>query len=237
MYTLLNRPYSLAPGGRSVLFIALILLSLNNCLAQAEINPEVAPEGMVRLKDTKVDYAYIKPDADLRAYKKFILAAAPVSFHQDWKKNQRRYHNTNVSDRDIKRTEKSTAKVFHESFAKELERKNGYPIVSNAAPDVLLLRPTVYDLDLVALDTLNSRSEVYSQSTGSASLMLELSDSVTGEVLAIIYDTKKDRRNDFMERSTRVSNTRDTRRMFSSWASLLRKSFEDMHKEGRSWEI
>ena len=229
--------YGLSAGKRVALFSAIFVSLFCTSLAQAEIKPDVAPEGLVRLEKSKVDYAYLKPGADLSVYKKFILLEAPVSFREDWKKNQQRNQNRRVSDRDIERAENSTAKVFHDTFVKELEKKDAFQIVSEAGPGVLVLKPTVYDLDLVALDSSASQAEVYSKSDGSAALMLEMSDSVSGEVLAVIYDKKKDRRNDFYERSTRVSNARDTRRIFSSWANLLRKSFDGLAKEGADWKI
>ncbi len=237
MDSTLIRQHNEQYGKNIALLSVFFLLLIHIGLVRAEINPEAVPEGLIKLKDTKVDYAYLKPGVDLSVYKKIMLLDAPVSFREDWKENQRRYYDTKVSDQDIKRTEESSSKVFHDTFVKELQSKKGYPIVADAGQDVLQLRPTVYDLNLVALDTLAARSEVYSKSEGSASLMLDLVDSVSGELLARIYDTKKDRRNDFYERSNRVSNTRDTRKIFSSWARLLRKSFDRVHKEGTDWKI
>ena len=70
------------------------------------------------------------------------------------------------------------------------------------------------------------RSAVFLKSLGEATLIVELRDSVTHEVLARAVD-RRAAENSFPTRSKSVTNRSDIRFAAESWASLLRRRLDE----------
>jgi hypothetical protein len=106
-------------------------------------------------------------------------------------------------------------------------------VVDTQDYDVLLLRPAIIDLDISAPDTLSAgRSRTFSASTGSATLYIELYDSVSGQILGRAADRTNIRNNmGTVTWSNRVTNSADARRMFSRWAGFLRDFLDEHYME------
>lgn len=67
--------------------------------------------------------------------------------------------------------------------------------------------PNTINLYVNAPDTMTAgRSRTYTMDAGSMTLALQLSDSVTGTLLAVAYDLKRDSSRGTMQWSTSVSN-------------------------------
>ena len=107
----------------------------------------------------------------------------------------------------------------------------GYEIVEAAGDDVLLVRPAIIDLDITASDTMQAgRSRTYTSSAGTATIYIELYDSVTGDILARAADRKAARSvGGYMSYTNRVTNRADARRMLGTWAELLRDRLDEFH--------
>jgi hypothetical protein len=101
--------------------------------------------------------------------------------------------------------------------------ENGYSVVNEAGADVLLVRPAIINLDVVAPDVQKAgRSRSYSASAGEATIYVELYDSVTSQILARASDRKGNRSSVSWAMSrTSVSNTADFTRGLKYWAELL----------------
>ena len=119
-------------------------------------------------------------------------------------------------------------------FATEtLSENGGYGIVEEAGEDVLLVRPAIIDLDVTAPDTMSAgRSYTFASNAGEATLVVELSDSVTGDLLARAADRRASRDNITLQWTTRVSNRADAKRLMKHWATLLRDAMDEVHGGG-----
>ena len=203
-------------------------LSCAAALVAAEPPPEVSPDGLHLTKSTKTTVIYIKPGADFSQYKKLALLDCLVEFDKDWKRdyNSDRVSTSNrVSDGDMERIKKDVAAEFKKVFTKELQAKGGYPIVDSAGPDVLVLRPAILNLRVTAPDLMSPGiGGTVVSSAGSATLYIELWDSVSNTILARAMDAQADP--GFAGRgqaANRVTNTMAADRILQGWAIRLRK--------------
>jgi len=189
--------------------------------------PAVNDEGMELVKDSKLATVYADPGADLSIYKRIWLEDATVAFKKNWQRDQNRGYGIRVRDHDMERILEDVATLFREVFTAEL-LDGGYELAEEANADVLIVKPAIVDLDVVAPDIRTAnRSSSYSESAGEMTLNLELFDSITGDKIAKATDRKRDYDRGYMEWRTSVSNRSDARRMMTSWAKALRSALDE----------
>lgn len=193
--------------------------------------PLVNEDGMELIKDTRMTTIYADPDADLRVYKKIILADASVAFKKNWQREQNRNSSYSaafwVKDSDVERIKEDTSTLFKEVFTKELEA-NGYVLVDTPGEDVLLVVPEIVDLDVVAPDLRNaSRGMSFSDSAGEMTLKLELFDSLTNDLIVKAKDRQRDFRTGYYQWRNSVSNRSTAQRMMKSWAKSFRQALDE----------
>lgn len=189
--------------------------------------PAVDEDGMQLVKDTRNTTVYADPGADLGIYKKIWLQDATVSFKKNWQRDQNRSRPFKVTDKDVARIKEDVATLFRQVFEEQL-REGGYELVDAAGPDVLLIKPAIVNLDVVAPDTNTPvRTEQYSESAGQMTLKLELYDSETNDLIVKASDRKEDFRQGYWEYRTRVNNRAVAQRMMTSWAKALREALDE----------
>ncbi len=215
----------------SGILMALALMAPVAATADDHTNPE-SIDGLVLVPDSKVEAAYVDPEADFGEYNKIMLLDCYVSFRKNWRRDQKRTGSMiSVSSGDMERIKTGVADLFREVFSEELSKEGGYEIVDAAGEDVLLVRPAIIDLDIAAPDTSTpGRSSTYTASSGAATLYVELYDSVTGDILARAADRKvANRMGGYLSYTNRVTNTADARRMMRGWARALRARLDEYH--------
>lgn len=192
--------------------------------------PAVNEEGMELVKDTKLSTIYADPGADLGIYNRIMLADATVAFKKNWQRDQNRSTRSpslRVKDSDMERIKKDVATLFREVFTQELT-DGGYELVEEAADDVLMVRPAIVDLDVIAPDIRSGqRASTYSESAGEMTLNLELFDSLTNDKIVTARDRKRDYQRGYLEWRTSVSNRATARRMMSAWAKAFRETLDE----------
>ncbi|MDX2416231.1 MAG: DUF3313 family protein [Xanthomonadales bacterium] len=194
--------------------------------------PEVDSDGLHLVKKSKVKAAYIKPGTDLTQYSKVKLLDCYVDFVKNWERD----YNMNqlglegrVRDKDAEKIKTRLAAEFAKEFTKVLTEK-GFPVVDEVGPDVLLLRPALINVDVVAPDimTADMRSTFVS-SAGSMTLYMEMYDSATSTLIARVVDPRADDEG-FAQRANRVTNKAAADRMLRHWAELLAKHLGEVTK-------
>ena len=203
---------------------AFLLVSSGPLHAKKTELPQVTEEGLHLVPDSKLAIVYAEPDADLVPYKRVRLIDTYVAFKKNWLRDQRSRsaQPLGVTTRDVERMKDTMAAEFHEVFVEVLEA-GGYPVVSEAGEDVLLIRPAIINLYPTAPDTQGAgRSMTYVASAGEMTLYIELYDSVSGALLAKALDRKADRSNpNFYTWSNSVSNKQASKRILKGWATIL----------------
>ena len=213
----------------SIALVACILVAVTPpTLAKKEKPPQTSHDGLELVQGTKVDTAYLLPGAELSGYSKIILLEPHIAFKKNWKRHHNRSSSNRVTDRDMERMIERGKELFTRVFTLELE-EGGYPVVKEAAQDVLLVRPAIINLDVTAPDVNKpGRSRTYTASAGEATLFVELYDSISGQILVRAFDRKVDRHRDirWTSVSNRGTNTQDASRAFRHWAGLLVKALD-----------
>jgi hypothetical protein len=98
--------------------------------------------------------------------------------------------------------------------------------VTAVGPDVLILRPSIINLDVTSPDTMEGGA-TYATSTGHATLTLELFDSVSSELLARVIDTQAGGETSPIGGSNKGVNQEDANRIMTKWAKLLATSLQN----------
>ena len=222
---------------RPWLVAALLMLAPALLHAQDE-NGQATWDGLVQIESSDVAAAFIDPAADFSVFRRVSILEPYVAFRSNWQRDQNRSRSRNVRAADVERIKGDVAVLFLEVFSEQLEAA-GYEVVNYADEDVLVVRPAVIDLDITAPDVRNAgRSRVYTATAGAATVLVELFDSITGDMIGRAVDRRAaGRGNSFAMRANRVTNRADARREFRVWADQL-VAFLDSHymKAGASGE-
>ena len=190
--------------------------------------PEVTVDGLQLVKDTKMALVYAKPGVDLSQYNRIYLTEPQIAFTKNWLQTQNSIPNQTVRNEDMQRIKTDLAALFMEVFREELQNNGGYVLVDGIAEDVLIVHPAIVDLDVFAPDTPGTagrRSAI--PSVGTMTLYMELSDSVTGDLLVRAIDNKFDRTRTHIQAQNRVRNEAAAREMLNDWANLLRLALDE----------
>ena len=171
-----------------------------------------------------MDKLYRRPDEDLTAYTKVRIGDPQVEFSKSWRP---RDHGTyGLSASDLARIRSDVSALTKTTFAKVL-RDGGYEVVTELGDGVLDVVPNIINLYINAPDVMTAgRSRTYTMEAGSMTLALQLSDSVTGTLLAVAYDSKRDPGFGRMEWSTSVSNRAAAERALTAWAQQLKRDLD-----------
>lgn len=200
----------------------LVLATTAAMSAVAAEPPATTPDGLERVKNSKLDLVYRRPGVDMTGYTKIMLDPVEVAFKKQWTQDFRQ-----VSKSDRERIRNELAKEFQAIFTEELQTKGGYQIVAEPGADVLRVTAGIFDLYINAPDTMTAgRSRTYALSTGEATLGAELADSESGAIIARAADHVRARESATMQWITRSQNRADARAMLRKWATALREGLD-----------
>ena len=210
------------------LLLGATLLSTGVVVASpsTDLDEALSYDGLKKVAIKDVDLAYVLPGATLAGYHRVMLDPVYVAFQKDWNPTTPgSVFKISVSDRE--KIKKQSAKLVYDAFVKELQSKDGYPIVTEAAPDVLRVKISIINLYITAPDLLTpGRSVTFTSSSGHATVLAELFDSETGAALARVIDTQVARDDGLMRMSSGVSNAADGRAAATRWAKVLRRGLD-----------
>ena len=221
---------------KSITLICLSLTLVYTAMAFAKEKvelPEVTVEGLVRVPDSELAIVYADPEADLSHFKRVKLLEPYVAFKKDWQRNYNRTATSRIgmTSSDMDRIKSDMAKEFNQVFTEVLE-KGGYPVVDEAAEDVLLVRAAIVDLNPTAPDTRSAGiNRTYTQSAGDMSLYIELYDSQTGDIIAKALDKQVDgRHSGYYTWANPASNAAAAKRILRGWATILLDALNETKK-------
>jgi hypothetical protein len=226
-----ERPMTLFPGSRPfrpALIMAAALLFTGPVASAAEEPPQVSPDGLELVKRTKSRVVYVRPGADLSGYRRVAILDCEVQFEENWQDDYNRSQRNlqyQVRDSDVERMKTELASECKKVFAEEMSKKDGYEVVEVAAPDVLILRPGLVNVEVYAPDLRRNVGATIVRSAGQMTLFLELWDSTSSTLLARVLDVQADNEG-MAQRSSRVTNKAAADRILKDWAQELRRHLE-----------
>jgi hypothetical protein len=196
---------------------------------RAAIEEALSHDGLQKIKVKGIDLAYARPGASLAGYNKIILDPVEVSFRKDWDP-KRTGSRARLSAQERENIRSGVARIVLEEFTKTLEKGAPYKVVTEPGADVLRLQIGITDLYVNAPDTMTpGRSRTYTLSAGEMTLVGELMDSESGQVISRVIDRREARNTGTMQLTNSVVNAQEARTIASSWARILRNRLDAAH--------
>jgi len=177
---------------------------------------------------------WVHPDADFTQYDKIYLWEGQFEYRDVGPAQKTRSSRMSTRNREFGISDSDREKfesVVSEAFVKEIQKGKKFTVVDTVGPDTIIMRAAALDIiSLVPPETIG-RSEIYLASIGEATLMIELLDAETGDVLAVVAERRKmgnpSGQIDMMTMPTNsVSVLSDVRRWARSAASKLRSELD-----------
>jgi len=191
-------------------------------------------EGLVAVQSRELDEFYLRPNADLAAYRKIVIDPVQVTFRKDWNKDFVDPHGSlrRLLPDDVRRIADDTASTMQSAVA-EAFKARGYEIAAAPGPGVLRLSPTITDLYVNAAENLatGGTTKSFTKDAGEATLVLEARDSVSGTLVGRVVDHRTARESKGTQigdvrRTSTVSNNFWFDATFRRWATTCAKAFE-----------
>ena len=196
---------------------------------QSGPNAEVSFDGLHKVDNSQADLAWAKPDLDLTGYTKIMLVGEGIEYAPAKNKGRTTMERSRggpyfIDDDSRARFEE----LVRETFLDEMQQIERYELVTEAGPDVMMIRGGLLDVvSYVPDDPMGGRSRIYLSSIGEATLVLELRDSETGAILARSIDRRAaEQMGGMMTESNRVTNTAEVRRLVRFWGRRLREGLD-----------
>lgn len=208
--------------------IALIAGSATAQTPPADAPPavEINADGLQRTEVRGLDLAFVRPGATLEGFNRVQLAPVQVAFRRNWERRVSTGTRTRVSARDMERIRDRLSTLIESEVREELAR-GGYALVEDTGDDVLAVQMAIVNLDITAPDLAStSRVRVYTTSVGEMTLVADLRDSSSDELLMRVYDRRVGRSSPQPRFTTRADNVMEARNAARAWARALREGLD-----------
>jgi len=212
---------------RAAMLLAMTV-ALSSALAASsknELEARMSRDGLEKTKVKNIDLAYARPGTSLVAYKRVKLDPVEVAFSPSWNPT-RTGSSLKLSSEEKEAIRTGVAKLVEEEFAKEIQAGGRYQVVSETGPDVLRVRAGIVNLYINAPDTGPARSRTIVRSAGEMTLIAELTDSTSGQVLARVAD-RQEATDTRMQIANGMVNETEARWIAADWAKALRKALDN----------
>ncbi len=176
---------------------------------------EASEEGLYAVSARRIGFVEVGPGIDLSPYQKLMVPDVLVTFKDD----RKRYRLNDAQIDNLRR-------YFHEELEKELA-KGGYDLTDQPGSDVLFLTTLLVDLIVTRPRPPSGRGRTWVATSTEVTLIMELRDSLSGKILARATDRRGVQGSGaYLERNISAIEVANVRRLFSSWARLLRQRLD-----------
>ena len=210
------------------------VLTLVGCSPQPTINTSVSAErtydGLYPIENTLVDRAWARADLDLGGYTKIKFEAAGINFRPTrTRTGSRMAHGSSETAFHISQANRERLRAtFAEAFRAEMPKLERFEITDQSGPDVLLVRGALVDVVSHVPEEPIDGADIYLDTVGEATLLIEMVDSETGAVLLRAADRRAAEYQNLNLPSNIVTNWQEVRRLADFWAGQLRQRLDDI---------
>lgn len=185
---------------------------------------EVIGGNLHRVDHSRADIAYVDPDVDFSRFSRVMIEPLGVNnieiIQPDTRGSMMRRGDWELNDRDRQELQE----MYRAAMVKQLQERGHFPVVDEPGDDVLLISAMITAIAPSAAKDDNrsrpsGRSYVITEGAGSIAVAVTFADSETGEVYALVKDSRGTANNWGLNNS--VTNRADVQRMFNSWAIQL----------------
>ena len=198
------------------LCLLLLILSVHGCAAQSPgaISSTVNYEGLAEVSKPYFDVAQVRPEADFSGYDGVIVNAPELAFRMP-DRTQEQF----PLDGDQKRR---FQEVLAQAFSLEFSNLANLDLKDQPGPSVLELTVRVENITATVSSGQSPRLGFALGAVGEATLILELHDSESGEILARGVDTRAVQGAAVRQGREMLTRWEDIEKLCSRWASMAR---------------
>jgi hypothetical protein len=213
---------------RGTMIVALALVGAVNVAFAADnaaLEEAMSADGLQKTKVKGLDLAYVRPGQSLAGYDKVQVDPVSVSFRKDFDP-QKTGSRVTLNAEELQKIRDSVGRIVHDEFVEELG-KGRIAIANGPGAGTLQVRASITDLYVNAPDTMSpGRSTTYTMNAGEMTLVMELLDSQSGQVIARVYDRREAREIGSFQVTNSVTNSAEAANAARSWARILRTRLE-----------
>jgi len=206
------------------------------CAAQPKIqtgpDAETTFDGLVRIDNARFAAAWVDPEIDLTQYTKIIPGGSEFQFRNVQKSSNLQARRANerefwISDSNKERLIETVNAVFDE----ELQNSEHFTFVEEPGADTLIIVGALHDIVSQVPPDQVGRGDIWLSSLGEATLIIQLADSLSGEVIYRAVDRRAVQPvGGQMVRSNTATNWSEVRRWARRWATRLREGLDSIHQ-------
>lgn len=195
-------------------------------------NAEVSYDGLHAVDNSIFKLAWADPEIDFSRYKKVMPGGAFFEYRAV-KKTSSTYR-ANSSTQEFWIDDASKEKLKEESsaiFREEIAKSTRFETTDSPGPDVLIIRGGLHDIMSRVPPQQAGRNDVYLRSVGEATLILEVVDSMSDEVIFRAVERRSAESASGGMVANSVTTWTEVRRMLRRWAVTLRSGLDSIPTE------
>jgi hypothetical protein len=215
--------------------VLICVAAIGACATPSSKKPPAEWDGLARRDVKGLDNVYVRPNVEFPPYKTVMIDPVQVEFSKDWDPNDTRDISRRLDAQDLQNIKNEVAKLFRASFADELT-KGGYPLIDQPQADTMRVMPAIINLYINAPDTMSAgRSRTYTTEAGHMTLVMEIRDGPTGQLLARVVDARTaGGMGGYMTWTNSTTNRADAQVEFDDWAKRLRNALDRLNGKGKT---
>ena len=174
----------------TLMLVPVVVISAEPASSPAGAAAKVSQE-LLRSRNPSLKLTWLKPQSSIAPVTRIMLAPTEFGY-----RDVKPFYGTSMaysSRTEFPVSEENRgrlAKVVAEVFREELAKNKHVQLTTEAGPGVLLIKTSLLDIVSRVPPEPPGRSEVYVDSVGDATLLLEFADATTGEPLARAADRR-----------------------------------------------
>jgi hypothetical protein len=219
--------------GRSIALVLLGagLLACADPPLRLDAEATLDTDGLVRVPSRRVGGSYLRPGASLRGYSKLRIVFTGVEYERPPTRARSGPSGTGANYALTPQQQARLERYFHETFERELAASPDFEVAAAPGAGVLDVRGSIVDLVVQVPSDTRTSDRSFVRRAGEMTLILDASDSQTGEVLVRLADRRViSQSGDFhLYGNDSVNQSAAVRKAFARWARLLRERLEELH--------
>lgn len=218
------------------LSLLLLFVLLSACASDPKIDTspdaELSFDGLSPIRNAAFQRAWIDPDTDLSHYDKILLGQTDFQFRTE----RQTTSSATVRQGQVQEfyiTEENRARLIQtveDAFRTELEASRSFTLTDEPGPTTLILVGGLSDIVSRVPPRSTGSANLFLQSLGAATLVFELRDSLSGEVLYRAADRQQIERQQGQIQATPAIGWEEVRRWARRWAVRLRDGLDSVHE-------
>lgn len=185
---------------------------------QSGVAPAMTEDGLEAVATRKLDAAYVRPGINFSAYERLLPGTLELGFRTP-----------DSSRKEIALTEAQQAQfrqLLIDAFMAEFSDADTLTLTEQPGPDVLTIDARVQDISAQVLPTGSGpgRAAILLDAVGEATLVLEVRDSQTGEILARGTDTRVTEGAAILQKGDPVTKWSEVGALCKHWAKATRRA-------------